>query len=137
MSVPAGLGDRGLQLWQSLSTGDVARDALALEAARLADRLDELDNVIQGKGVLNLMQFRILNREWDEHGEELNLNIEVKFQNVLSEARQQQLAFANVMQKLGLKSESSSPAEAESPAVPSGSPDDMLAARRAEREAAG
>lgn len=138
MSIPAGLGERGLALWQAMKSGDVARDALVLEAARLTDRLDELDSVIQGKGVLNLMQFRVLNREFEEHGEALSIDVEVKFQNVLSEARQQQLALANVMGKLGLKATDAGAADqsAESKQAPA-TPDDMLAARRAEREAAG
>ena len=96
MDVPAGLGVRGLEIWEALSGSDRVRNALALEAARLADRLDELDSVIQGKGVLNLMQFRLDFPESD--GEPFV--VEVKFQNVLSEARQQQLAFANILKAL-------------------------------------
>lgn len=135
MAVPSGLGDRGSALWSALKSGDVARDALVLESARLADRLDELDSVIQGKGVLNLMQFRVLDREYSEDMQDLNISVEVKFQNVLSEARQQQLAFANVMSKLGLKAVDDAPAA--SSGSTQGNPDDMLAARRAERKASG
>lgn len=138
MSIPAGLGERGLALWQAMKSDDVARDALVLEAARLTDRLDELDSVIQGKGVLNLMQFRVLNREFEEHGEALSIDVEVKFQNVLSEARQQQLALANVMGKLGLKATDAGAADQSAePKQAAATPDDMLAARRAGREAAG
>lgn len=68
MDVPVGLGERGLSIWEALATEDVPRNALVLEAARLADRLDELDDIIQGKGVLNLMQFR-LDMESGEDGE--------------------------------------------------------------------
>lgn len=97
MDVPSGLGERGLSLWSELSVeGDSARNALVLEAARLADRLDELDNIIQGKGVLDLMQFRL---DFPE-SEDDPFVVEVKFQNVLSEARQQQLALANVLAKI-------------------------------------
>ena len=91
-----GLGQRGLDVWESLNCGDKARDALVLEAARTADRLDELDNIIQGKGVLELMQFRL---EFPE-GEDEPFVVEVKFQNVLSEARQQQATFANLLEKI-------------------------------------
>lgn len=101
MDVPAGLGERGLSIWEVLKSGDKSRDALVIEAARTADRLDELDSIIQGKGVLELMQFRVLNREFDEDNEDqLNISVEVKFQNVLSEARQQQLAFASLIEKI-------------------------------------
>lgn len=99
MGVPVGLGERGLALWDALSGDDVARNGLVLEAARLADRLDELDNIIQGKGVLNLMQFRVIEKEITD--DSLNINVEVKFQNVLSEARQQATAFAGILRALG------------------------------------
>lgn len=98
MDVPAGLGVRGLEIWEALSGTDRVRNALALEAARLADRLNELDDVIQGKGVLNLMQFRVLDSTVQEDVQKVD--VEVKFQNVLSEARQQQLAFASVLKAL-------------------------------------
>ncbi|GAP53720.1 hypothetical protein AHiyo6_02850 [Arthrobacter sp. Hiyo6] len=122
-----GLGERGSAIFQALATGvsDPARIALITEAARTADRLDELDNIIQGKGVLNLMQFRL--DFPSEDGEPFT--VEVKFQNVLAEARQQTLAFANVLKTLGLDS-------AVAPAAPVAAPKtgkDMLEQKRAER----
>lgn len=96
---PTGLGARGTTLWKHYRSKDPARNALAVEAARTADRLDELDNVIQGKGVLELMQFRVLDRERDEDGD-LNINVEVKFQAVLAEARQQQTTFSQLLGRL-------------------------------------
>lgn len=103
VSEPVSLGPRGSELWGGLSEGvtDVGRLALITEAARLADRLDELDNIIQGKGVLNLMQFRVLSSEMQDDGVK-EVNVEVKFQSVLSEARQQALALATVLKSLGL-----------------------------------
>lgn len=91
-----GLGERGSEIYKALKTGEIARDALVLEAARSADRLNELDSIIQGKGVLELMQFRL---EFpSDEGEPFS--VEVHFQNVLSEARQQQTAFANLIDKI-------------------------------------
>lgn len=98
MDVPAGLGVRGLSVWEALKSGDDARDALAIEAARTADRLDELDSIIQGKGVLNLMQFRVLDNVIQEGSQEIS--VEVKFAAPLAEARQQALAFAAILDKL-------------------------------------
>lgn len=96
MDVPTGLGARGLMIWEALKSLDISRNALVLEAARTADRLDELDNIIQGKGVLDLMQFRL-----DFPSEEgAPFSVEVKFQNVLSEARQQQTTFASILEKI-------------------------------------
>jgi hypothetical protein len=107
VDVPAGLGERGSALWQAMSGSDVARNALVLESARLADRLDELDNIIQGKGVLSLMQFRLDFPESD--GEPFV--VEVKFQTPLAEARQQAIALATILTKL-------SPAESKAAASP-------------------
>ncbi|MBD1541032.1 hypothetical protein G9E11_01925 [Arthrobacter sp. IA7] len=45
------------------------------------------------------MQFRVLNREIEDDGS-LNINVEVKFQAPLAEARQQALAFTNILGKL-------------------------------------
>jgi len=112
MDVPAGLGERGLAVWEALSGDDVPRNALVLEAARLADRLDELDNIIQGKGVLNLMQFR-LHMEGSEDGE---YNVEVKFQHVFAEARQQAIAFSTILSKLAPVESAAKPAENPVPA---------------------
>ena len=94
-----GLAERGSALFEELSDGTAARDALVLEAARIADRLDELDRIIQGDGVLNLMQFR-LGLEPPDSGDE-GYVVEVKFQNVLSEARQQAVALSQIVQKIG------------------------------------
>lgn len=106
MDTPTGLGERGLSLWSALSNGDAPNDALALEVARTADRLDELDSIIQGKGVLNLMQFRVLGSEMADEGIK-EINVEVKFNAVLAEARQQGAALAGLLTKL-------SPAEGKS-----------------------
>ena len=131
VDVPTGLGGRGMALWESMSGDDVTRNALVLEAARLADRLDELDNIIQGKGVLNLMQFRVLNREVDDDDGSLDINVEVKFQNVFSEARQQAIAFATILAKLAPVEAAAKPAAAPAavPAAANVTPLDRLKAR--------
>ena len=128
MTAPTGLGERGQALYAHLSGTDVARNALALEAARTADRLDELDEIIHGRGVLNLMQFRVLDSLMDEGGL-LNVEVEVKFQNVLSEARQQQMALANLLKTLNAEGAAASAPAAAAPQTG----DDVLAQRRAAR----
>ena len=132
VSEPVSLGSRGSELWRGLSAGvtDVGRLALVTEAARLADRLDELDNVIQGKGVLNLMQFRVLSSEMQDAGVK-EVNVEVKFQHVLAEARQQALALATVLKSLGL----GEGAAAASDSAPLATPLDGLMKKIAERQA--
>lgn len=109
MDEPPGLGERGSAIWQAMASKDVPRNALVLESARTADRLDELDNIIQGKGVLHLMQFRVLSNEVMD--DERNINIEVKFNAVLAEARQQATALATLLSKLA-------PADSKTAAAP-------------------
>ena len=130
MASPDGLGKRGKALWESLGfDADTANGVLALEAARAADRLDELDSVIQGKGVLELMQFRVPHAVDDQGA----VTVEVKFDNVLGEARQQQ----NVLRQLlvTLASVADSPAKAAAPAVPVASVTDEFTKRRRSRGA--
>lgn len=66
----------------------------------MADRLDELHSIIQGKGVLRLMQFRL--DDVFEDDDEKRTVVEVKFQSVLSEARQQQNVFKQLVASLRL-----------------------------------
>lgn len=126
-SEPASLGERGSELWRGLSVGvtDPGRLALVTECARLADRLDELDNIIQGKGVLNLMQFRVLDNAITDDSQ--NINVEVKFQSVLAEARQQATALGTLLKTLGLDASASAPVAAPKTGK------DMLEQRRKER----
>ena len=91
-----GLADRGLALWKSLGCKeDTPEGVLALEACRTADRLDELDRVIAGKGVLSLMRFRRV-VDGDEPV------VVVKFDSALGEARQQQNALRQMLITLGV-----------------------------------
>lgn len=102
MSTSDGLTKDGKRLYSALSGGsdDVARDALALETARISDRLDELDRIIAGRGVLELMQFRLKDSFDDDEGR--SVLVEVKFDNVLGEARQQANVLRQMLVSLGL-----------------------------------
>ncbi len=102
MTAPEGLHERGAALWASLGqkAGTPAGD-LALEASRTADRLDELDRIIHGKGVLNLLSFR-LSLNFTE-GDERTVNVKVDFADVMAEARQQQMAFKQMLSALGVE----------------------------------
>lgn len=121
MSDPASLGERGAALWERLSTGDPLVDALALEIARTADRLDEMDNIIQGKGVLNLMQFRLTELP-SEDGDPYT--VEVKFNAVMSEAKGQQAILATLVSKYEATAAKGAPA-ARGGAVPAELPDNV------------
>lgn len=95
-SVPLGLHARGSTLWEALAHAEgTALGVLALEACRAADRLDELDSIIAGKGVLKLMQFRV--GEIDDLGA---VAVTVGFNNVLAEARQQQANLRSLLDTL-------------------------------------
>ena len=131
MAAPDGLGKRGSALWKSLGfAADTPNGVLALEAARLADRLDELDSVIHGKGVLELMKFRVLDAHMDG-ADERRLHVEVSFGNVLGEARQQQ----NVLRQMLVTLAAASDAAPAKVAAPVASVTDEFTKRRRSRGA--
>lgn len=127
---------RGERLYAALTT-ETSPDAikvLAEEAARIADRLDELDRIIAGKGVLNLMRFRlqgsgVFDIDEDEGIESRRYVVEVKFDSVLGEARQQAGALRQIFTTLGVGKATQAP-----PAT-GGTPLDDFSRRLAEREA--
>lgn len=74
--------------------GDAAVALIVQEACRISDRLDALDAIITGKAEwIELMRFRM--RLADD------VIVEVKFDNVLAEARQQASALRGLMSQLG------------------------------------
>ncbi|WP_125777184.1 hypothetical protein [Antribacter gilvus] len=108
---------------RALATDETDARTLALltEAARIADRLDDLDDIIAGKGVLQLLRFRLV----DDEGRVA----EVKFDGVLAESRQQATALRGILAQLGVPK-----VEAVKPERRSGL--DQLRARREARAAA-
>jgi hypothetical protein len=138
---PPGLHLRGKALWDALGqqTG-TAGGELALEACRLADRLNELDRIIAGKGVMQLMKFRLDHIDWDD--DEKHITVKVGFQSVLSEARMQQGAFKEVLKALRVITAAApgTPAVAAPAATPTPQPAanglDEVMMRRLQREQA-
>lgn len=130
------LGPRGAELYRSLVNPktDPARKAIALEAARTADRLDDLNQIIAGKGVLKLMMFRVVNRQIDEEFSEMNLTVDVNFATPLTESRMQATALTGLLKSFQQLDPANADDSGEKPK--SGpSPEDILAQKRAEREA--
>ncbi|QAB17121.1 hypothetical protein Leucomu_03570 [Leucobacter muris] len=97
-----GAPSRGQKLSAALSPAgaELSREALAMEAGRIIDRLDELDQIIAGKGVLKLMRFRV--GEIFDEDEERHIQVHVHFDNVLGEARQQANTLRQILVSLGL-----------------------------------
>jgi hypothetical protein len=96
---PAGLAAGGRALWREIAaTHHLTLDAMQVvqltEACRLKDRLDEMDRIIQGKGVLHLMQFRV--GDVFEGDDERRVSVTVKFDAVIERAN----ATANTMKQL-------------------------------------
>ena len=125
---PEGLGAGGRHLWGAIA-GEHELDAVQLaqleEACRAKDRLDELDSIIHGKGVLDLMRFR-LHESWGEDGDR-TVSVTVKFDNVITTAN----ATANLMKQLlaalrlpdpqsGKKPQYRGPRGAQKPTTPGG-----------------
>lgn len=134
-TAPSGLGPRGRELWKSLGKElGTPAGTLAVEACRLADRLEDLDRIIAGKGVLQLMSFRL------DHAftvaDVREIRVKVEFSNVLGEARQQQGALLKLLDGLGVAKSGTAPAPpagGEKPAAAK-SPLDEVGARRQQRE---
>lgn len=97
MDAPSDLGEGGLALWNAI-TEDHELNAIQVvqltEAVRQKDRLDEMDRIIQGKGVLNLMRFRVSGLDDDD--DERKMTVTVKFDAVIDRAN----ATANAMKQL-------------------------------------
>ena len=126
-ATPKGLGDRGRALWASLAqkAGTPAGE-LALEACRIAERLEAIDEVIKGKGVIELLRFRSMLGGGDGVSEPLR--IELSFSQVLAEARQQENVLRQVLVTLGV----STP---QAPPQAKGSVDELKARREQGRRA--
>lgn len=87
--------ERGAKLWTEITEAhdlDATQRIILEEACRCADRLDQLDDIIAGKGVLQLLHFRhMVERDSDDER-----HIVMTVDGALSEARQQQ----NVLKQL-------------------------------------
>ncbi|WP_420123195.1 hypothetical protein [Nakamurella sp.] len=93
--VDLSLGPRGRRLWKQLADDGPplkpAERVLAEEACRTADRLDTLDRILRGDED-SWMRFRSMNED--------GTVVAVQITNVLSEARQQQVALKALLAEL-------------------------------------
>jgi hypothetical protein len=125
----AGLRPRGAALWKTLGqTEGSSAGAVALEACRTADRLDDLEAIIAGKGVLHLLMFRVRLDLEELLGEKPDAVIKIEVSNVLAEARQQAMTLKNLLAELGIKATPVAP-----PRPAAANPLDQLTAKRNER----
>lgn len=87
--------DRGQRLYDDICEAhELTPDQKVIleEAARCADRLDQLDDIIAGKGVLQLLHFRHMTDRDDQDRRYIEMTVD----GVLAEARQQQ----NILKQL-------------------------------------
>lgn len=127
MEMPESLSAGGRTLWAAVTEAhelDIMQFVQLEEACRAKDRLDEFDSIIRGKGVLNLMRFRL----HDSFGEDSRYaTVDVKFDAVITQAN----ATANLMKQLiaamrlpdaatGKKPQYRGPRGAQKPSVPAG-----------------
>lgn len=134
MSVPAaprGLSAGGRALWRSLATVSMstAERAVLLEACRTKDRLDDMDSIIKGKGLLELLHLRRLDKAGDG-SEEAPVVIFLKFDDVVGKAN----TLAGTLSRL-LRSLVDAPGQVSAAPVAVGSAVDEFAQRRAHRRA--
>lgn len=103
-----GLGKRGLAVFRALGGTklDVPRRELAVEAGRMADRLEHLDQQINGgEHMLKMLHFR-MRSEVEDDG---TVTIELVMDKALAEARQLQLAYERIVKTLAAPAESQVP----------------------------
>jgi hypothetical protein len=102
IAAPSTLAARGKKLWREIVKDheiDAVQRVTLEEACRCADRLEELDEIIRGKGVGQLMRFRLnLGEELDNPESKITITID----GVLAEARQQQNVFKQLLVALRL-----------------------------------
>lgn len=95
--MPVGLGAGGKALWRAIvaeHTLSAVQIVQLTEACRQKDRLDEMDRIIQGKGVLNLMRFRV--DDIFTIDDERKVSVTVKFDGIIDRAN----STANTMKQL-------------------------------------
>jgi hypothetical protein len=100
---PAPLGDRGAQLHAellALKEFNPAEQILVVEMCRMADRLEQINDLVRSDSLIDLMQFRRL----DFGGVEGEMTIKVTIDSVLAEGRQLQLAFQRMAATLNIES---------------------------------
>ena len=115
-----GLGPRGSELWRSMNPTSLGplRQAMLLEACRIADRLDTLDRQLHGDAWLRFRH--------DESGAEVTVYVD----RVLAEAREQATAFKGLIVELQKATAAQKP-----PSSSGGGVLADLAAKRAARSA--
>lgn len=121
---PKGLNVRGRKMWRDLTrerTWDAAGLVLLAEACRLADRLEQMDELLRG----DVAQWARIVDEYKSGQREIYVEVDA----TLTEARQMQTALLGILTKLGL-------GKSEAVKVSTGSRKDELAAKRAARVAA-
>jgi len=123
---PTGLRAGGQKLWKAIDA-DHELDAPQLvqleEACRAKDRLDQLDDILAGRGVLELLHFRSMLTEYGEDERHITVTVD----GVLAQAN----TTANLMKQLlaalrlpdeqsGKKPQRRGPRGVQSPSVPGG-----------------
>lgn len=94
------LGPRGVAYRDSIlgtsTKVPAAKEHLVIEGARMADRLEQMNDIISGKGVIKLLHFR-MKEPMDADG---LVTVEMSIDGVMAEVRQLQAAFERLTKTL-------------------------------------
>ena len=104
MSLNAPFGERGSALHSSLSglkEFNPAEMVMLVEMCRMADRLEQINDLVVSDGIVGLLHLRKMDDFGAEEGEAI---IKVTIDAVLAEGRQLQLAFQRMTTALGIES---------------------------------
>lgn len=124
-----GLGVRGQNLWNEVCAGwkpTPLHRELLLEACRVADRLERLDRQLRGEDWLRFWRRTDLN---SEEGDPVEIHVFVD--KALSEAREQENAFRQLVTELAKVVNQQAEPEAKGGGVLAGLADELAAKRRA------
>lgn len=101
-NVPDDLGERGKALWETFDFEvNSMEGALAIEACRAVDRLQELAEVSQNRGFLKMLELKM--GDLLDTDDERVVSVEVQINSILSEIRQQQGNLRQMLTSLGLR----------------------------------
>src|SRR4051812_27470054 len=106
---PKGFRAGGKALWKGLATDGMPENLVALltEACRVRDRLDQLDEIIAGKGVLQLMHFRSMVDEFhDDDPRHIVLTVDAVMQHGATQAG----VLKNLLEKIPAPAAKAAPA---------------------------
>lgn len=126
MKAPSTLGDGGRALWNAIDKDNElsATQRVQLEeACRAKDRLDQLDDILAGRGVLELLHFRSMLTEYADDSRHITVTVDgvLNSANTTANLMKQLIAALRLPDEItGKKPQYRGPRGAQKPTTPGG-----------------